>query len=73
MPGSKPFAVYKKRLHSSDEAIAFKKDLQKVFKQGGFEWFKHYFINVRSTSVEIEIYTKEADGFLRENSVQFLL
>jgi len=73
MEGSKPYAIYRIKQASWNEVTELSKNIKLAFKEHGMTWIKDYFITEMGSSLELEMYTKEADDLLRETVPQYLL
>jgi hypothetical protein len=71
--GSKPLATYNIKQAGITEALKLRLQIEDEFKKSHLAWFQHYFITSAGDTVTIEIYTKEADEYLRGNIPQHLL
>lgn len=71
--GSKPYATYTIKMASTEEALKLRLEIETEFKASKLTWFKHYFLTTVGSTVNVEIYTAEADELLREVTPQYLL
>ncbi len=71
--GSKPIATYNIRQANTAEALKLRLQIEDEFKKSQLAWFQHYFITSVGNTVTVEVYTKEADEYLKGNIPQHLL
>jgi len=73
MEGSKAYALYRIHQASWNEVMELSQNIKLAFKEHGLVWIKDYYLTEMGSSLDIEIYTKEADDLLRETVPQYLL
>jgi len=73
MQGSRAYAVYKIKRANWREAEDLSTIIKQAFENAALIWIKDYFINSTGNTLEIEVYSKEADDLLKETVPQYLL